>query len=1302
MHKRGVLKGLGVTISLLMVLSLLPGYVGADPQEASDLAQSVAVAEQQAQQQQASNVFNTLRTYGRRNEGPGDLIADDPVTDMSPEDPPYTEEPSIFDPQGVQAPRKDFITWNPAWMYEAQTFDENQARGLYQRINTGGVNASEKVWFRMWYEPGHWDKDLDADGVYSPTMDVIYPAVMQEFTYMLMQGRFLANQPRPTSGPAGATGFVFPVGMRGGDLFATDGTVDTTSPNAQYGYGLTAFDADFDGLPDIVHVHSEATLSTTTGVFADFDGDAVLDPLDTDGVPLTGDELVVFSLDAQDVPMGGAVQFLDHMVRVESVSDTGARLSVWYLGDLIPRNMGLQSVSIGSMWLYGTQFPGTQAPNIGVPAGPWFVQVTSVDSPAGTAQVRVGRALGAPWSAMEQAPNVPDLSPGDPWFLKRFYVDGHEYNVVAVGTVGNDNFSYATIRTPVPKIPVTIFQHSVRLQAYDPEDWMSVMPPYNHEHYVLDDVQILQRFPNYYDPLNPYTAPYLGELVGPVPPILQQNGPFPYYGVGPESPYWNPRELFLFYVLEDVDRQFVGELREKYGEVPGVDPEEFWYAEQWFTLPWQFTEFVLPDVGGDAVTDLYLLTSSFFDRQAIHWLWNMDDLIQAPVTQTLALGDRTRVQFWYDEHVGGKKYKDPNGLRIYGEDGYGAGDYRVTEDPLVAGLPVEERPYTDPWAPFNPQLPQAPRKDSITMNPAYMNEFWNTGEDLVSLYEQIAIEANNAGEKVFPRLWYEPVHLDKILYGTAAGGIITATDVYTFPAVMQEFTYMFLDTANNPSHGQPGSSSIAFPVGATATELPAPSTAWPFGLPPHLLPSFGYGLTSYDADFDGDHDIVRVHSEVSLAALTGIGADFDGDGALDNLDTDGVPLSGDEMVVFAVGGLTVGIGDSIQFLDHLVTLENVTAQGGGQAQLQIWYAGGGLHAVGGGLYSLQPDPVGPATACSQGDMVIAGRDRVNVLRIPALGTNLGNVNGPWFVWVDDVDTYNETATIIVGRALGATHSAIDDGNGNHDVANGDPWYLKRFFVDGHEYNAVAIHAVPVTPFPYPYEFKYITIRTPVPKETFVNQEDSQVLQGYYLGDVLGVDTDVISIMPPFNFNHTIAPDIVALEEWMVDYEEVGEFANPDFYDPDCASLGLADLQAADPVQIRINDEDRDPQFFGELKELLYWNGDASRYTWRLRQFHTLPDRYTDLQLPADQLHLLTSSWLSAESWAHYYACGLTVATQDDRRRTTWPGSTRASPSPTRLPSRGPVTMSRRLTGQTRPTCCGSSSGTMLALPTTST
>ena len=50
-----------------------------------------------------------------------------------------------------------------------------------------------------------------------------------------------------------------------------------------------------------------------------------------------------------------------------------------------------------------------------------------------------------------------DLVPGDPWYLKRFYVDGHEYNVTAIKTTDlsdrtnlRRDFEWITIRTPVP------------------------------------------------------------------------------------------------------------------------------------------------------------------------------------------------------------------------------------------------------------------------------------------------------------------------------------------------------------------------------------------------------------------------------------------------------------------------------------------------------------------------------------------------------------------------------------------------------------------------------------------------------------------------------------------------------------------------------------------------------------------------------------------------------------------------------------------------------------------------------------
>ena len=1220
--------------------------------------------------------FNTLRVYGRDNEGPGDLNVTDPVTTgLRPEDPPYTDARAIFNPQLEQAPRKDSITWNPVWMSEEETFDENQAKGLYRKITTPNDGA-EKVWFRMWYEPRHWDKDINANSELDFTIDEWYPAVMQEFTYLLTEKDIAANKPEPVFGQAGRTRFVFPVGMREEDLFTPGGEIDTTSANAQFGYGLTSLDGNFDDVPDIVHVESELSLFAKTDIAADFNGNSTIDPLDTDGVELSGDELAVLRLDVIGVPVGGFIQFLDHVVEVTDVFDDGVRLNVWYTGDLVPSFLGSTLLSIGDMGLAGTNGPvqrimavdnggpGTNMCNF--PTGPWFVYVESVDTPEETALLMVGRAVGAPYSAMEDAPGSLDDRPGDPWFLKRFYVDGHEYNAVAIKTRGRASsyptfcdldedddgqidvqppsqdptgFQFITIRTPIPKIPVTIEQHSVRLQHYVAEEPLSVMPPYNYEHYILKDVQAITELSTV-DPNTGQPVPevkFFGEAVGPVPPILQRNGPFPYdRGVGPHSPYDDPREVYLFYVSESKNSQFLGELKEKYGEDNAGN--EFWYIEQWWTLPWEFTEFVLPDIrpeitGADN-PDLYLLTSAFFAPQAEYRLWVQDN--PTPIDHT---GDR--VKFWFDPATGGKKYKDDKGLRIYGRGGglmgLEAGDAAVATDTVQVSLfPVttapafvEVKPYTDPWAPFNPQLPQAPPKDSLTFNPAYMDKFLHGNEPLASLYGQISIEESDAREKVFFRMWYEPEYLDKVLRSEIGpGGVVTPTEVYTFPALIQEFTYMFLDTRDLPSHGQPGTSRLAFPMATGANELPAPDPATQ-DLPPGLLPSFGYGLTTFDADFDGWPETVVVHSENSLFEFTGIQADFDGDNNIEQLDTDGTELSGDELVIFAVQDIVLQRGESAMFLDHMVTLENVVAGG---ADLKFWYTGGGLHLPD---ESLHPDFI-ERKHLDVGEMAIAQRTAVK--RIPAGGDNLGDVDGAWFVYIQSVNANQEFALLTVGRALGATHSAMDNGQGQHDETPGDPWYLKRFFVDGHEYNVVAIKTVPadlpLNPGDESYEFKYITIRTPVPKINFINNQDSQKLEGYFIGDRLGVDTSIISVMPPFNTRHTKRLDIQKLPEFdvsPVDGTLELVFANPDFYDPDC----IGDIEGDVPaLEIRIVYEDQEPQFLGELKEKLW--GDNER--WSTEQFHILPDQFTEVKLPAEQLYLLTSDWESPQSRVHFRAC----------------------------------------------------------------
>ena len=620
--------------------------------------------------------------------------------------------------------------------------------------------------------------------------------------------------------------------------------------------------------------------------------------------------------------------------------------------------------------------------------------------------------------------------------------------------------------------------------------------------------------------------------------------------------------MHFVYVLESANPQFTGQLLELYKEVAGeAGDREWWDKHRWQTMPFEFTEFLLPDNAG--IEDLYLDTLAFTAPQAIP--------------------EKARVQFWFDPATSRSKYKSPPWQRVYGENSFGPGDPTVP-DPLNSSYPVEVPPYTDPLAPFDPQAQEAPPKDSLTFNPAFLSEFQSRGEALQKvLYPRIAIAGRDALEKVWLRLWYEPEYLDKILKAGDAGD-----ERYIFPAVMQEFTYMFLNTKDLPTVAVPGSSTFAFPVGTTQKGLWAPS---------------GYGLTTFDADFDNvNDDVVRVHSEQTLNALTNIGADFDGDGTLSPVAGPNTP-AGAGFVVFTVDDIPLSLDKPYaMFLDHMVQLLDVSSYG---AQLQIWDTGGGLERLPGGGYNIIPHKVGAPMPYAAGNMGITGRNKVNVKVLTYGGDNLGALDGPWFVYVNDINFAHKTVNVTIGRALGAARSAIDDGAGAHDLTPGDPWYLKRFFVDGHEYNVVFLHA-PRLPN-REFGFKYITIRTPVPKVNFVNAEDSQKLQGYPVGNW-------ISVMPPFNFEHTVAVDI--LPDWSQDEDNIGR------------------LVRRPAMTIGIAEEAREPEFTGELKEVCKSIGDVERppdvCTWINHPFTTRPDRFTALTLSQGELYLLTSSWLDEE------------------------------------------------------------------------
>ncbi len=1317
-----------VTLAMAGGLGFGAGLAGAAPAGAPAASPAAAVLADITER------LDTLRLYGytvvcnscivgeaNRPATAGSNTVIDPNTQRVPEDPPYTDPTGPFSPLSPEAPEFDYVTWDPAWISERLNEPAFRAQWNCLRatdevsrdanIRASGVNGSQKVWLRHWYEPTHLDKDLNADDCLTDSnnngtpdapvnpapsnQDEWYPAIMTELTYQLLDNelpvahpdpdRLDDSAPRPICGRAGETRFVFPIGT---SLAATD------PAGPLVGDGLTSLDVDFDGTNDMVNVGSEITTAADTGITIDFDGDGVLDNINTDGVPLSCDEMVVLSTDSITIHDGSTVQFLDHFVRVRNVSAQAAVLEVWYNGDLRPRLVQARSVGIDGLALAADVGP-LQVVQPGanllgqLPIGPFYVYVQGTDALDGTVTLVLGRALGAPCASMESTPNVANRSVGGPWFLKRFYVDGHEYNVVAIMTCAANAMQYITLRSPLPKVDVTIEQHSVRLEGYGVQEPLVLPPPFNHEHTILEDVVDFEGFdlcpilPGDDEVQRPEIL-YMGGPMGPIPPVLAQSDPLVYTGRHPErpvGPYDNYFASHWFYTEEEGYEPFIGQIREKYGALntggsaappPGV-PDSFFFNEQVFTQPWRYTEFVMPDQAGAPLAggvpacdpDNYLVTTGFTNDTARWRLWRMPDGSvpdeQPPtppdlvVDETLfdpatgAYGSPRRVTFVHDpDDNKGKLTADNDGLRLYGGfpvcddltcNGivsrppilFGAGDTAVATDATsgLAAYPVEVLPYTDPFAPVNPQHPHAPRTDSLTFNPAYMDEFRNFNEPLRELYQQISNGAQNAREKVYHRTWYQPDWVEKLRFTDDCQRDLQ------FPAIVQEYTYLMMDTTDNPVGVPAGSSRIAFPVGSRAADLPAPN-------PNGTLPAggqFGYGLTTFDANFDGFNDASNIHSEqtlnqyldqqwqsnrptlpgVPVTPLAGPMLDFDGDQVNDALDADCQALNGNEMAVFAVQSLTLDLdpntpeGHNAQFLDYLITLNNVTPNT--RAQFRLFFTGGNPN-------NARPEAVGGIRTLDIGDAVLVDRfqDRVTIVRPGEANTA---PDGAWFAFVEDVAPSGDRVTLTVGRALGASHSAIDDGNGSHDLLPGDPWYLKRFHVDGHSYNVVAIMTQNSGAAGLCNDtFAFITIRTPVPKGNFINPQDSLFYQGYFLNGL----PPQMSVLPPFNMQHTLAMDIDRL-------------APEDFAFENGYVSCVGELAPSDPLVETILEETDETRLHTELRET-YAPADAAnaRVGWNTHQLMVTPSNYTTISVPEGQKYLLTLAWTSPVSKLAFYGC----------------------------------------------------------------
>ncbi|WP_048098211.1 PKD domain-containing protein [Archaeoglobus sulfaticallidus] len=558
----------------------------------------------------------TLRLYGTFDMGAGDLGFKDPETGLKPENPPYTDPVAPFYPQSGQAPKKDFITFNPAIMDHNQGYPELSFRQCESFVQDGNdvQQPKEKVFKRMWYEK-LWFKDEDKDGCWDIVMvrdsytkkvevcgpedfedvhemftlgytikehnndpalgDIYGPAIVQEFTYM-----FLDTNTMPIMIQDGSRVLIPMASWTAGD-------------------GIDSFDADGDNKRDALYVESERTV----GIDIDQDGRRK-ESMDRDRKELSGDETLVLVLKNKLLGQGAKVQMFDHVVELVEVLGDQAIFNVYdNEGGGTQRSTMNVAIGVGEYKRFYRALEDTSGTT-------FYLKLIATDSEKTKAIVEMGRMFGQAGA---------NIGANIDWNQKAFMVDGVLYEIA--GIKAKDNcVKYIVIREKLPKDEIKLY--GKHLEVWEPNTVLPEMPPFNEEHEIFVDVQ-----PTWTKPESQQDK--IGEKVARPP-------------------------LEIKYVKEDVEERYKGELKEIYDEMkirecsnphPTNDEwckeKERWLIEWFYTYPDQYTEFVLPR------GELYLVTLSWYAPEASYHIWDGEEEDDGPIAP-IAHGFVNRVKFWYD------------------------------------------------------------------------------------------------------------------------------------------------------------------------------------------------------------------------------------------------------------------------------------------------------------------------------------------------------------------------------------------------------------------------------------------------------------------------------------------------------------------------------------------------------------------------------------------------------------------------------------------------------------------------------
>jgi hypothetical protein len=626
-------------------------------------------------------------------------------------------------------------------------------------------------------------------------------------------------------------------------------------------------------------------------------------------------------------------------------------------------------------------------------------------------------------------------------------------------------------------------------------------------------------------------------------------------------------------------------MEEKFTEVCNVEVkpagdidfcEEYWEWINIETMPWDYTEFILPmrpdlDAPGD-----YILVSSWRTqeeepcgldgdmRDDCNPNWPVDG---SPVPE------RVRMKFVYDAEVGpvdsadiyvnDADYNmklgpgvDANSLRVYGRCEYGAAfPYERFDGPFNIGDANWEKP----------------EKDFIVHNPALLNHL----DPDMPLYSNI-IADEDAHEKVHLRTWYDPCYVEP------AGRTDPPFEGIETLDVVNEYSYVLLDDATlNPTHGSYDRTQMVFPMAGLGGQI---------------------GLDRYDVNGDGTDEIMSVERVT----------DFEGWPYCQGPTPLGEIIVSPEPV--DAGNMQLNLGGMLEFFDYAVVLVD-TATAETRALFDVWYTG---YAYDDPLYVGQVELFsGPFGLVNNTAIVDAG-DPASI-----------EVHSYWDHPLDDISEAME--------AVDKPFAFLVD-HVSTDYVSIKPFRVltagETFFVDGAEYDVAAIGVVPGDTWSeahgcYLCELKYITLRNPLPK----GDEDIFIPKLTRWKAAFG-EMEPLPVLPPFNHVHDIVDDVNIPELGVgpdVQYPDnvVGELEDCGFEFPPETGLfwgcdsGIHELfntlaerivEDVAPFEFMYILEDKEPRFDTDLMEEK-WTYDNGDELWQWINIETWPWHFTEFVLP---------------------------------------------------------------------------------------